>query len=157
MSFIVPEILNVLFPNQNKEKLALLIGSYLYAIPFDNFSGNSIKIEEFNQVVFKKGVDQIISEEWHLSEASVAGEFNSLINGFDVATDVVRYSNPINNVTAVKSFESVAVNNLECQNGCILMDVDVGDWIRRVAFTGGNYTIQGTTIMEAPVFYNDLK
>lgn len=88
---------------------------------------------------------------------NVAGDLNTLLNGFDVATDVVRYSIPINHVSSVKSFESVAVSNINCQNGCKLMDVDVIDWLTKIVFVGGNYTIQGTTIMEAPIFYNNLQ
>lgn len=37
------------------------------------------------------------------------------------------------------------------------MDVDVGDWLNKVVFAVGNYTIQGTTVMDAPLFYNNLK
>lgn len=111
----------------------------------------------FDQRVFKKDTNQLITEEWYISDVNVAGEVNSLINGLNVAADVARYSNPINNVTALKSFESVAVSNLNCEIGCTLMGVDIVDWISKVAFVGGNYTIQGTTVMEAPVFYSDLK
>lgn len=116
-----------------------------------------MNIVEFDQNVLKKDIDQIITGEWYIAEVNVAGDINSLMNGFDLATDVLRYSNPINNVTASKSFESVAVSNIICQNGCTLMDVDVIDWISKVAFLGGNYTIQGTTVIDAPMFYNSLQ
>lgn len=111
----------------------------------------------FDQSVFKKDINQLITEEWYIADVNVAGDINSLINGLDVVTDVVRYSSPINNVTASKSFESVAVSNLNCQIGSTLMDVDVVDWISKVAFVNGNYTIQGSTVIEAPIFYSNLK
>lgn len=122
-----------------------------------NSSGHSIKIEEFDQNVLKNGVDQEITEEWSIGEAIVAGDINSLINGLDMVVDVVRYSNVINNITAVKSFDGVAVRNINCKNGCTLIGVDIGDWISKLAFAGGNYTIQGTTVIEAPIFYNNIK
>lgn len=84
----------------------------------------------------------------------MAGDLNTLLNGFDVARDVVRYSSPINKVTSLKSFESVAVSDLNCKNGCTLTGVDVGDWLSKLVFVGVNYTIQGTTIIDAPTFYN---
>lgn len=105
----------------------------------------------------KNGLDQAITAEWYIADVIVSGDVNSLINGFDVITDVVRYSNPINNVTAAKSFERLDVGNLYCRNGCTLMDVDVYDWMNKVVFVGGNYTIQGTTVIEAPVIYNSVK
>lgn len=102
-------------------------------------------------------MDQVITEDWYIAEVHVAGEVNSLINGFNVVTDVVRYSNPINNVTGVKSFDGLTTTNLHCLIGCRLMDIDIASWMDRVAYLNGNYTIQGTTVMDAPVFYNNLK
>lgn len=99
----------------------------------------------------------MITGEWSIAEVHVAGDLDTLVNGFNVATDVARYSSPLNNVTSFKTFESVAVNNLNCQYGCTLMDVDISDWFSKVTFAGGNYTIQGTTVMDAPLFYNNLK
>lgn len=107
--------------------------------------------------MFKKDVDQVITEDWYIAEVHVAGELNSLINGFNVVTDVVRYSNSINNVTGVKSFEGLTTTNLNCQIGCRLMNIDVMDWMGRVALLSGNYTVQGTTVMDAPIFYDNLK
>lgn len=107
--------------------------------------------------MFKANIDQTITEEWYIAEVNVDGDINALMNGLDVATDVARYSSPINNVTASKSFESVAVSDINCQSGCTLMAVDIIDWISKAVFVGGNYTIQGTTVIEAPIFYNNLK
>lgn len=116
-----------------------------------------IKIEEFNRTVLKKDVNQEITEEWYIYEVNILGDLNSLVNGIDLANDVMKYSSPLNNISAVKSFESALIHNLNCQNGCKLMDVDIGQWIGRVALSGGNYTIQGTTVIEAPISYYNLK
>ncbi len=89
---------------------------------------------------------------------NVAGDVQSLVNGFNVATDVARYSYPINNVTSgLKTFDGIAVSNVKCQYGCTLADVNVADWISKLVFISGNYTIQGTTVMDAPIFYNNVK
>lgn len=102
-------------------------------------------------------MDQIITEKWHITEVHVAGELNSLINGFNMVTDVVRNSNPINNVTARKIFQAITTKKLICENGCRLMDVDVVDWTSRAAFLNVNCTIQGTTYMDAAIFYDNLE
>lgn len=81
----------------------------------------------------------------------------TLINGLDVSTDIVRYSVPLNNITATKGFQSITVNELYCQNGATLQDVNVAEWIRKSVLISGNYTIQGITVIENPIFFDNLK
>lgn len=69
----------------------------------------------------------------------------------------MRYSLPINNVTAPKYFESISIEQFYCDHGCTVQDVDISEWIAKSVLTYGNYTIQGTTTIDNPIFYNDIR
>lgn len=69
----------------------------------------------------------------------------------------MRYSVPINNVTAPKHFESISAEQFYCEYGCTVQEIDLSEWIAKSALTHGNYTIQGTTTIENPIFYNDIR
>lgn len=82
----------------------------------------------------------------------------TLINGLDVGNDIVRYSVPLNNVTAPKWFQHrVTINELYSQNGATVQDVNVAEWIRKSVLISGDYTIQGLTVIENPIFFENLK
>lgn len=79
----------------------------------------------------------------------------SLVNDLDLSNDVIRYSVPINNVTAPKYFKSVVMKDLSAT--ATVQEVGILDWFTKAAFIEGNYTIQGTTVIENPIFYNNVK
>lgn len=81
----------------------------------------------------------------------------TLINGLDLSLDVLRYSAPTTNITAPKNIKKAEVNDLYCQNYCTLQQVDITEWIAKAALVLGNYTIQGTTVIENPIFYGDIR
>lgn len=82
----------------------------------------------------------------------------SRINGLDFRTDVLRHSLPEQQITALKHFDDAIVENIVCQNGGRLQDVNVGEWISRAVFAdGNNYTIQGTVVLENATVFGDLR
>lgn len=68
---------------------------------------------------------------------------------------MIRYSVPINNVTAPKYFRNVVLKDLSSTG--TVQDVNIRDWFTKAAFTEGNYNIQGTTVIENPIFFNNVK
>lgn len=79
----------------------------------------------------------------------------SLVNDLDLSIDVIRYSVPINNVTAPKYFKNVVMKDLKATS--TVQEVNIADWFTKATFIEGNYTIQGTTVIENPIFYNNVK
>lgn len=79
----------------------------------------------------------------------------SLVNDLNLSIDVIRYSIPYNNVTAPKNFRNIVIKDLSAT--ATVQEVNIRDWFAKAAFIEGNYTIQGTTVIENPIFYNNVK
>lgn len=79
----------------------------------------------------------------------------SMVNELDLSIDVIRYSVPTNNVTAPKYFKNVIMKDLSTT--ATVQEVNIVEWFTKAAFIEGNYTIQGTTVIENPIFYNNVK
>lgn len=86
-----------------------------------------------------------------------------LINGLNLNNDVVRYSQPKQNIiNATKTFDSVEIESLNCRGKCTIQNVQVDQWMRDSVHADFNYTIQGETTLYNPIIssgvnlYGDL-
>lgn len=82
---------------------------------------------------------------------------NTKINGYDLEKDVLLNNIEYNNVTARKYFKNINIENLFCENDCRLQDINISEWISKSTFVYGNYTIQGTTIIDNVKIYDDVR
>lgn len=61
------------------------------------------------------------------------------------------------NITATKYFQDMQVEKLWLTVDGRIQDVDISDWMVRSILTVGNYTIQGTTVLESPSVFGDVQ
>lgn len=61
------------------------------------------------------------------------------------------------NVTAIKYFRDMYVEELMMDVEGRIQDVLIADWMVRAILTVGNYTIQGTTVLENPFIFGDVQ
>lgn len=77
---------------------------------------------------------------------------STMINGLNLATDIVRWDSPsTNTIQASKQFQSLSIGQLICTTGCTLQDVNMDEWITKSVLIGLNNTIQGTVIAKDAV------
>lgn len=79
------------------------------------------------------------------------------INGLDMQKDIVRYDVDFNNVTGLKKCHYLVVDDLKCEDNCIIQDVDVKEWFAQAVFLIGNHTIHGKVTLKNSVFHTDIK
>lgn len=84
-------------------------------------------------------------------------EISALINGLDFRTDILRFSVPLANITATKYFNNLYVEEMMMDVEGRIQDVLIADWLVRAILTVGNYTIQGTTVLENPFIFGDVQ
>ncbi|XP_055704200.1 uncharacterized protein LOC129802424 isoform X2 [Phlebotomus papatasi] len=132
----------------------LHIDGYLKSIS----SGEAIKIEELNEKAAKISGNQSISGQWVVENIFVEGDLKNVkINGLDMQEDIVRYDVDFNNVTGLKKCHYLVVEDLQCEDTCIIQDVDVKKWFAQAVFLIGNHTIHGKITLKNSIFLTDIK
>ncbi|XP_070504102.1 uncharacterized protein clos, partial [Chironomus tepperi] len=86
-----------------------------------------LNISHFENNVLRHNIDQDIAGNWKIGRLVLYGDFNGLINGMNVQTDLLHAANYHTAVvTGHKKFRSMEVHNV---NTRFINDIDVTDWI----------------------------
>lgn len=80
-----------------------------------------------------------------------------LINGLNLNNDVVRHSQPHQNlINAPKSFDNLQLDSLICRGKCTIQNVQMVEWMKNSVNVDFNYTIQGQTTLYNAVITNGI-
>lgn len=112
-------------------------------------------LADFHDNVLKRtpNAQHIITGDWSFVNVTINGNLSSTrINKLNFDSDIVLINRPESNIIrTAKFFESLTIGNFMCSYGCLIDNVDLGDWMAKAVLLNHNYTIQGTTYLQNPI------
>ena len=111
-----------------------------------------MNISHFESNALRHNIDQDIVGNWKIGRLVLYGDFNGLINGLNIQTDILHAGN-INAavVTGHKKFRSLEAHNV---NTRFVNDIDVDDWIKNSVKlnTTEQQTVNGHVTFKSAVY-----